>query len=92
MCLKSPGDVPSPVALKIGIRAPFSRGRGPARAALALLLAAGVLGCSAFRAPERKCAPPNLEYRGTATDTTAVTAQYADPAIFEQLTSNLVSP
>ena len=90
MCQKSPDDVPKPVALKIGNAAPFSR--GPARAALAVLLVAGVVGCSAFRMPERKCAPPNLEYRGTATDTTAVTAQYADPAIFEQLTANLVPP
>ena len=77
-----------PIALKIGIGAPISR--GTAHAALAVLLAAGVFGCAALRPPDRKCAPPSPEARGTTNDSTAVTAQYADPAIFEQLTANLM--
>ena len=77
-----------PIALKIGIGAPISR--GSAHAALAVLLAAGLFGCAALRPPDRRCAPPSPEARGKTNDSTAVTAQYADPAIFEQLTANLM--
>jgi hypothetical protein len=87
MCHESPCGDASPTQFSIGKARRFSRALGPLAL---LLLAGGLLGCSARRTEVRRCAPPTPESRGTTNDAAGKVAEPADIEDFDRLGRNIM--